>query len=239
MKRITRWNPNLPAWRASNPFWEMNRLFDESFHQLMDWEGERNAILPLDVVEEDDAYIVRASIPGIDPDALELTFTDNILTIRGESSYETEETQGRYLLRERRSGSFMRSLTFPTTVDPDQIEATCANGELTLRVPKTETARPRRIPIGGTKGARVIENRPGATVRTNGDTEGHGWAEGQAQLPPAAEVGSEGWAEGQARMSRDAQPESEGWAEGQARLPHDAEPASEGWAEVQATVSHK
>lgn len=239
MKHMNRWNPSSPAWRTSDPFWEMNRLFDESFNRLMDWEGERNAILPLDVVEEDDAYIVRASIPGTDPNGLDLTFNDNILTIRGESSFENEETQDRYLLRERRSGSFMRSLTFPTTVDPDQIEATCANGELTLRVPKAETARPRRIQIGGAKGARVIENRSNAAVRTNGDTDGHGWAEGQAQLPPAAEVGSEGWAEGQARMSRDAEPESEGWAEGQASLPHDAEPASEGWAEGQATVSHK
>ncbi len=227
MNNMSHWNPISPAWRASDPFEAMNRL--------MDWEGEQQLFLPLDVIEQDDVYLVRASLPGIDPDALDITFTDNVLTIRGKSEYETEESHDTYLLRERRAGSFVRSLTFPTAVDADHIEATCVNGELTLRVPKAEEARPRRVPISSASGARapggrVIENR--AAI---GHTNGHGYAEGQAQLPVKAEIGSEGWAEGQAQLPAEAEVGSEGWAEGQAQLPAEAEVGSEGWAEGQAT----
>ena len=136
------------------------------------------------------------------------------------------------MLRERRYGSFSRSITFPMPIDADKIEASIDNGQLTLTLPKAETVRPRRIAVKGSRDHKVIEGQN----KTNGSgRKSHGFAEGQADLPVEAEPKSGGWAEGQADLPPDAEPKSHGWAEGQADLPLEAEPKSRGWTEGQAT----
>jgi HSP20 family protein len=127
----------------------MNRLFDDQVFGQRGWGegGDFSNTLPLDVSETEDAFIVKASIPGIDPDDLEINLHDNILTIKGESTFEDEEETQQYHLRERHFGSFMRSIALPTAIDRDEIGATCENGVLTLHLPKSQESRPRRISV--------------------------------------------------------------------------------------------
>ena len=75
---------------------------------------------PLDVVADGDDFVVRASLPGVSPDNIQVSIEDNVLTIRGETASHFENTEGNYLMRERRSGSFHRSLRLPDTVDQDR-----------------------------------------------------------------------------------------------------------------------
>ena len=76
-----------------------------------------------------------------------MTLNDNVLTIKGETKSEKDVEEKNYHLRERRSGSFMRTVTLPTTVDADKVEATHEHGVLTLRLPKTEAVKPKRIAV--------------------------------------------------------------------------------------------
>ena len=125
----------------------MDRLFDNAFvGSRGDWEAV-NWELALDVSETGDEYLVKASVPGINPDDLEITYNNKVLTIKGETKHEEEIEETRYHLRERRFGSFARSISLPTMVDSDHIEASYENGVLTLHLPKTEEAKPRRISI--------------------------------------------------------------------------------------------
>ena len=76
--------------------------------------------LALDVVEDEDAYTVKASVPGINPDDVEITMADNVLTIKGETHEEKDVEEKQYRLRERRYGSFQRSVTLPVIGGPRQ-----------------------------------------------------------------------------------------------------------------------
>ena len=128
---------------------EMNRLIDQTFNggSLLEWQPSANWGLPLDVSENDDAFIVTASVPGMKPDDLDITISDNVLTIKGE--YKADETieEERYHIRERRYGSFGRSITLPVTVNADEVSANYEDGVLTLTVPKAEEVKPRRIEV--------------------------------------------------------------------------------------------
>ncbi len=86
-------------------------------------------------------------MPGIDPDDLDITVTKNTLVIKGEMRKEEETEEERYHLRERRYGRFARSITLPTSVDADHIEANYENGVLILYLPKTEEMKPKRIEV--------------------------------------------------------------------------------------------
>jgi len=119
----------------------LNELPRTSYQENRPW------VLPLDVIETDDGYIVKASLPGVNPEDIDITFSDNILTIQGEIKEDVEEEQGRYLLRERRFGLFQRSIALPERVDADKIEATYEDGVLVLFIPKVEEIKPKRISI--------------------------------------------------------------------------------------------
>lgn len=123
----------------------MNDLLDEF------WSPFRQTMRPFeaDVVELGDEIRVTAELPGIDPDDLDLTLDNNVLTISGQKREDTEaaENDGRYHLMERRWGQFSRAFALPREVDHDAIHAEFDNGILVVRIPKTENARRRRIPI--------------------------------------------------------------------------------------------
>ncbi|NLG72935.1 MAG: Hsp20/alpha crystallin family protein [Chloroflexi bacterium] len=147
---LTRWDP----------FREMME-FEEAFDRFFDraWSGRRSRgslTLPLDVVETSDHYVVKASIPGIDPDNLEITFNQNTLTIKGEIPQEDVE-DSRYHLRERLTGSFERSLYLRDEIDADRIEANYEAGVLTLTLPKSEEVKPKRIPVQVGASTKIIE----------------------------------------------------------------------------------
>jgi HSP20 family protein len=113
------------------------------------------APLPLDVSETEDEFVVKASLPGMKPEDVQITVQGDTLTIRGESKAE-EETKGKHWhLRERRFGSFQRSVSLATPVNSDQAQAHYEHGVLTLTLPKSEAARPRQIKISGASQAQV------------------------------------------------------------------------------------
>lgn len=137
----------------------MDRLFDTAF---MGEPGEWSSFadtLPLDVSETEDEYLVKASIPGIKPDDLEITYNSKTLTIKGEFKAEQEKEDVRYHLRERRYGAFARSLTLPAAVKSDAIEAKYDAGVLTLKLPKTEEVKPKKITVRSIEAPSMIEGK--------------------------------------------------------------------------------
>ena len=206
MATINRWTPGrLSPWDR-DLFDEMDRVFSEPFFGRR-WDSERvsNWGLPLDVSEREDKYVVRASIPGINPDNIDLSISDNVLTIRGSMNQSTDDDNENYVLRERRMGNFTRSVTFPTAIDSNAAEANCEHGVLTIHLPKAATARPRRISIGGgVPGRQTIEAQTRAASPQTATNGGH--------APQ-----SEGWPEGQARPGRpstETNRQSQHWTEG-------------------------
>jgi HSP20 family protein len=146
MNAVTRWDPyrDMVAMRQL-----MNRFFEQDsdvFPRLWDQQGTTYN-LALDVAENQDAYVVKASLPGVNPDDVEITLADNVLTIKGEIKADKEIKEENYHLRERRSGTFVRSVSLPTAVNADAIEAVNENGVLTLTLPKTEAVKPKRIEV--------------------------------------------------------------------------------------------
>ncbi len=146
MTNITRWEPyrELATMRQM-----LDRFFEDDFSRFPSlWERRPDAMsLALDVAEKDDAYIVKASVPGVPAEDVEVTLTDNVLTIKGEMKADKEINEERYHLRERRFGSFVRSVTLPTAVEADKIEAVNENGVLTLTLPKAEAVKPKKIEV--------------------------------------------------------------------------------------------
>jgi HSP20 family protein len=140
MTKIVRWNRVDPF----SLFNEFDRFFEKPLSRSFSNQGWGLAV---DVAENEDGYIVKASVPGINPDELEITLEDNVLTLKGEVSADEEINEDQYHVRERRYGSFSRSVRFPVAVNGDDVEATYENGILTLNVPKAEEVKPRRIAI--------------------------------------------------------------------------------------------
>jgi HSP20 family protein len=103
--------------------------------------------LALDVAEKGDVFTVKASLPGISPDDLNVTLEDNVLTIQGEVKEDETIEESNYHIRERRTGSFSRSVRFPVPVESDKVEAEFENGVLTLSIPKAEAVKPKRIAV--------------------------------------------------------------------------------------------
>lgn len=134
----------------------MERLIQENFAR------PAGSILPamrgavaMDVVEKGDSFEVRASLPGIKPEDVHIMVQGDRLTIRGETTSDEErkgdQKEDNWILRERRSGSFYRSITLPSQLDAERAKARFENGVLILDIPKAETAKARRIPIQGTQ----------------------------------------------------------------------------------------
>ncbi len=102
--------------------------------------------LPVDVHADDQAYTITAAVPGLKAEDLHVEILDDVVTLRGEIGAE-EETEREYLLRELNLGEFNRSLRLPDPLDAGKAEATVKDGMLTLRIPKSEEARPKVIPV--------------------------------------------------------------------------------------------
>jgi HSP20 family protein len=123
---------------------EMDRLFDDTFGR---GNGD-NAWRPtVDVREENDAYHFDVELPGVAPEQVEVTADAGVLTVRGEKAAERREDDGRWHIVERVTGAFHRTFQLPANVLEDQIEARFANGLLTVRVPKQEAPKPKRIEV--------------------------------------------------------------------------------------------
>jgi len=127
----------------------MNSLFQESFVRPIGLPTEGPTVmLPLDITEDENEFILKMSMPGVQPEDVHITAHGHDLTIRGEIKAEQERKDTHWHLRERRSGQFQRTVTLPTMISPDKAQASFENGVLTLVLPKAEEAKPKEIKIG-------------------------------------------------------------------------------------------
>ena len=150
---------------------EMDRLFDDAT------AGDRSSAQTVwspraDVAEADDAYFLTLDLPGIDRDALDVTFDDGTLKISGERQHTAERTGARAHRVERAHGRFFRSFVLGTDVDPEAIEATYDDGVLSVRIGKSEARQPRRIEIGS-RGARAVAEDAAEDARALGLGDRH------------------------------------------------------------------
>lgn len=122
----------------------MDRLFDETFPEKQ--VAEREMTLAVDVLADDDAYTVRAFVPGLDAEALNIEILNNTVAIRGQFVSENLENV-KYLTSELPEGNFARIITLPMAVDATKVEATIHNGVLTLSLPKAEAHKPKSIKV--------------------------------------------------------------------------------------------
>ena len=130
---IQRWNPFFDIAR-------FNRARPRTF-ETGRWP------IPIDVVSEGDNVVVRASLPGFEPEDISVTLNDRILSIQADTSADSETEDKGYLLRERRAGRFGRSLRLPSSLDADKAEPTYANGVLTVSFPRQESDKTRRLEV--------------------------------------------------------------------------------------------
>ena len=136
---------------------EMNRMFDEMFGNLARTGSRQLGDQPtrwapaLDVLQEDGDIVVRAELPGVKQEDVDITFQDGVLTISGVRKAEEEKEGSGYYVRERRYGSFRRSLTLPEGTDESKIHARYENGVLEVTVEGAAAVQePKRIQIEGT-----------------------------------------------------------------------------------------
>ncbi len=125
-------------------------LFDSFFNDanLPRLFNEKETWVPkIDVSETEKEIVVKAEVPGINKEDIDVTLTDGLLTLRGERKMENEDKKENFHLIERRFGSFSRTLRIPADVDATNIDASYKDGVLTVTVPKPETAQPRKIEI--------------------------------------------------------------------------------------------
>jgi HSP20 family protein len=143
---IQRWEPFREVVSLHDA---MNSLLQESFVRpvggmLADGGA---ATFPLDISENENEFVVKASLPGVRPEDVQITAHGDTLTIRGEMKAEEEKKDEHFHVRERRYGLFQRTVTLSTPISADKAQAQFENGVLTLRLPKAEESKPKRIKV--------------------------------------------------------------------------------------------
>ncbi|MDA8020454.1 MAG: Hsp20/alpha crystallin family protein [Thermoanaerobaculia bacterium] len=149
---LTRYRKTSPTVTAArDPFFS---FVDRFFNEVGFPAGENGAdtsdrwLPPVDIQETDDAFVVSADLPGLSKDDIDISLEDGVLTLAGERKFSNEETEGKTFRRiERSYGSFRRSFTLPQGVDAKKVNAKFTDGELHLTLPKSATAKPRKITI--------------------------------------------------------------------------------------------
>jgi len=137
---------NAPFSNALSLREAMNQLFQDSFVAPFGAPARTMSSMPVDVYETDDAFVVKAFMPGLTPDDLTINVEQQTVTIHGEP--KAEDFQGmRPLLQERQIGAFTRTFTLPVLVDADKVQAELAQGVLSLTLPKSEALKPRKIQV--------------------------------------------------------------------------------------------
>ena len=143
---------NVPTWRFRSPLDELYRM-RQQMEQLLEsaaapQQREAAGVLPLiNLTEGKDNYYVRAELPGVKGDELDIQVTANNLAISGERKIAAEEEGARYHRREREAGTFSRMIGLPGEVDTDKVDAKLENGILTVVISKAEIAKPKQITV--------------------------------------------------------------------------------------------
>ena len=138
--------------RRSDPLRDLallSRRMDDMFRGANGDAGEAmaNWTPTMDVVEQDDRIVLRAELPGMSDEDVEITVENRTLTIQGEKKFEHEETEGHFHRLESRYGSFYRSFSLPISVDQERIDARFSKGVLEIELPKAEQAKPKKISV--------------------------------------------------------------------------------------------
>ncbi len=136
---------------------EMNRLFNTFFESPQGGSHPRRWIPAMDLVETEEDFVLRADLPGVSEDEVNIELDANVLTVSGERKSEHEERKEGYYRVERSSGSFSRSLTLPEGVDADGVTANFDRGVLEIRIPKPEQRKPRKVSISVGGAQKTIE----------------------------------------------------------------------------------
>lgn len=147
---IVRWEPFRDLLSSQREF---NRLFNDVFPKFMGEEevSTRTWAPAVDIYETENALVLKADVPGVDPKDVEIRVEDGTLYLKGERKFEKEVKEENYHRVERSYGSFARSFSLPNSVDTDKVNAEYKDGQLILTMPKREEAKPKTIKINISK----------------------------------------------------------------------------------------
>jgi len=145
MMDLVRWNP----WRDMMDLQKrINNIFEETF---VSRTGEKSNLFnwnpAVDVYEEGDNLVIKAELPGVNKDDIEIDVKETVLTLKGERSAQNEVKEDKYYRRERSYGKFMRSFTLPAHVDPEKITADFKDGILNITITKPEKEKVKKVSI--------------------------------------------------------------------------------------------
>jgi HSP20 family protein len=151
---------------------QLDSLFAHALGRHGQWQDMAMANAPawaptLDISERKDAYLITVELPGVKLDDLTITIEDGLLTIQGDRRFTDDSSDQQFHRVERRYGAFRRSITLPTHVMADAVEATVEDGVLQIMVPKAEEAKPKHIQIRPGSQREAIDATPEATPPTN------------------------------------------------------------------------
>ena len=145
MSNLIRWEPAREMMTLREA---MDRLFDDAFTRpLSIRDGWSMASPAIDMYQTENDVVIKASIPGMKAEDVQINITGDVLTLKGESKLEEERNDKSWHIREQRFGSFERSVALPTAVKSDKAEAVFENGILTVTLPKADEVKPKTINI--------------------------------------------------------------------------------------------
>jgi len=154
---IQRWEPFRELRQMEDT---MNRLWRGFSGYPYFREGSEDWNVSVDVIQKPDEIVVKASMPGINPEDIDVSVEDNVLTLKAEKKEEYEGGDTTYLIRERTSGSYYRALRLPDTVDTNKIDCTYDNGVLSVSLPKAEEKKKKKIQVKVSSGPKSIGTGP-------------------------------------------------------------------------------
>ena len=144
----------LQRWDPFNELRQMQHTMDRMWRRVGQVPGSASEgqdieawAVPLDVSRNGDDTVIRASLPGVAPEDIQVSIEDNVLTIKGQTAEQHQEEEGTHLMRERRTGSFYRALRLPDSVDPEKLQPHYDHGVLTITVPKAEEKKARQLKV--------------------------------------------------------------------------------------------
>jgi len=143
MSNLIRWEPVREMMTLREA---MDRLFDDAFTRPISMSAV-SAMPAIDLYQTADEIVVKAALPGLKPDEVQISVTGDVLTLRGEFKQQEEKKEATWHIREQRYGSFERSIMLSTEVQTDKAKADFENGILTISLPKAEAVKPRTINI--------------------------------------------------------------------------------------------
>jgi HSP20 family protein len=156
---IVRWEPLRELNSLQS---EMNRLFNTAFDSGSSGPALQRWVPAMDLVESGEQFVLRADLPGMSEEDIQIELEDGTLTVSGERKAEHEQREEGFHRVERSFGTFSRSLTLPKGIDGDAVSASFDRGVLEIRIPKPEERKPRRISIAANGGQETIEGREAA-----------------------------------------------------------------------------